>query len=129
MNRCSIITIITIKITTRYCLLQFKGAIKPLWFWSNLLTKKDDWECLELFLIRTIWLIQIIRCSFQRSLSLLAEFLEIVIDIRNNLLCLWPQSLSLCHLYKHERKCSVFTGHAREQIMNKIKMYFSTNCI
>ena len=40
MNRCSIITIIIIKVIIKYFLLRFKAAIKPPWFWKKPFTKE-----------------------------------------------------------------------------------------
>ena len=112
MNKCSIITIIIIKIIIKYCLLQFKAAIKPLWYWKKLSNKEG-----KLRMPRTIryqdyqidpepfnagtWNYCGISCSFKRSLSLFTVITDI--DIRNSFLCLWPKSLSPWHLHEHER--------------------------
>ena len=40
MIRCSIITITTIKIIIWYCLLWFKAAIKPMWYWKEPFNKE-----------------------------------------------------------------------------------------
>ena len=101
MNTCSIITIIIIKIIIRHCLLQFKAVINPPWFQKNLFTKKEDWECLEPFSFHNL-LILLCETPVASDVRLwdpwvclhLLSFLKIVIDICNNLLCLWH--LSLC---------------------------------
>ena len=132
MNRCSITSIVVIKIITRYCVLRLKAGIKPLIFWKNVLTKKNDWE----FLIDVVDFC--LMASQSKSSTNMHRFRDlesvhscwviwIVIHTRNNLLWMWPQSVSLRHLHKHEKKHGAFAWLKCEQIMNKFEMYFSAN--